>query len=166
MEMYLKTILGLEAVGPPRVKAIADALRVTMPSVSGALRLLKEEGLVLHKTYGVVRLSARGRRAAQEVDRRYEILRRFFIDVLSVDEKAAGRDACAIEHVMGPDTLSRLTAFLDYTTRCRLDVGRVIDHFHEYLAWRLAGDHCRECEVAPTRRGDCPLPRARGVRRR
>lgn len=150
MEMYLKTILRLgRSDEPVRVKAIAEALGVTMPSVSEAMRSLKARGLVLHPSYGEVRLSARGRRTAAAVNERFEVLRRFFTDVLQVDEQTAGRDACEIEHVVGPDTLRRLTAFLDYMTRCRMDVSAVIEHFHEYLQWRLAGDFCRECEVLP-----------------
>ena len=161
MEMYLKTILRLgmgKEKEPVRVKAIAESLGVTMPSVSGALRMLKAKGLVLHSAYGEVRLSARGKRAAGEVNQRYEVLRRFFTDVLNVDPKTADRDACEIEHVVGPDTLKRLTAFLDYVTRCRMDVSQVIEHFHEYLDWRLAGDHCQECEVEAERPADCAIP--------
>jgi DtxR family Mn-dependent transcriptional regulator len=159
MEMYLKTILRLGRDGQTvRVKAIADALGITMPSVSGALRQLKAKGLVLHSAYGAVRLSARGRRAAGQVDERYEILRKFFTDVLDLDPRTADRDACEIEHVLGNETLERLTAFLDYTTRCRLDVKQVIEHFHEYLKWRLAGDYCQDCEAEGGPSQDCPMP--------
>ncbi len=158
MEMYLKTILSLAPDrGPVRVKAISEALGVTMPSVSGALRALKTKGLVLHPSYGAVRLSARGCRTAMAVSRRFEVLRRFLTDVLHVDERTAARDSCLIEHVVGEDTLLRLTAFLDYTTHCRRDVAEVISHFHEYLGWRMAGDFCRDCELEGARPADCPL---------
>ena|GEM_PF-883604 len=148
MEMYLKTILRLsEGGGAVRVKEIAASLGVTMPSVSGALRSLKAKGLVLHASYGEVRLSARGRRTAAEIHQRFEILRRFLTEVLNLDARTAARDACEIEHVVGGETLRRLIIFMDYTTHCRMDVRKVIDHFHEYLEWRLAGEHCRECEA-------------------
>ena len=114
MEMYLKTIRRLSPDGRPvRVKEIAEALGVTMPSVSGALRTLRARSLVVHPAYGTVRLSARGKRIAAAVSRRFEILQRFFTDVLGVEAAAAARDACEIEHVVGADTLERLTAFLD-----------------------------------------------------
>lgn len=148
MEMYLKTILRLGVDGQPvRVKAIAESLAITMPSVSGALQTLKVKGLVLHPSYGAVRLSARGRRAATAVNDRFEALRRFLHEVLGVDESAAARDACEIEHVVGEETLMRLGAFLDYTTGCQKDVGAMIAHFHEYLNLRKAGDYCRECDL-------------------
>jgi DtxR family Mn-dependent transcriptional regulator len=159
MEMYLKTILRLGKNDQPvRVKAIAEALGVKMPSVSGALRQLKAKGLVLHPAYGAVRLSARGKRAAGSVNQRYEVLRRFFIDVLNLDNRHADRDACEIEHVVSPETMRRLAAFLDYMTRCRLDVEQVIDHFHEYLGWRQAGELCQDCELGGERSANCPMP--------
>jgi len=159
MEMYLKTILRLGRTDEPvRVKAIADSLGVKMPSVSGALRQLKAKGLVLHSAYGAVRLSARGRRAAGSVNQRYEVLRRFFTDVLNLDARAADRDACEMEHVVSPDTMRRLAAFLDYMTRCRLDVDKVVSHFHEFLEWRQAGELCKDCELGSERAADCPMP--------
>jgi len=115
MEMYLKTILRTEdADGAARVSAIAETLGLRMPSVSEAIRSLKAAKLVLHNSYGSVRLSSRGRRAARAVDRRYTTLRRFLVEVLRVDEKTADRDACAIEHVVSSDTLRRLAAFLEH----------------------------------------------------
>lgn len=148
MEMYLKTILRLGRDGSPvRVKAIADAMTVTMPSVSGALQQLKLKGLVLHPSYGAVRLTSRGRRAAGAINQRYEVLQQFFTEVLNLDPRSADRDACEIEHVVSAKTLDRLTAFMDYVTRCRMDVKEVIHHFHEYLTLRAKGDPCPDCEV-------------------
>jgi DtxR family Mn-dependent transcriptional regulator len=151
MEMYLKTILRLGADGEPvRVKAIAESLRVTMPSVSEALQSLKARGLVLHSSYGAVQLSSRGRKLAEVINSRYEVLQKFFVEVLQLNPRAAARDACEIEHVMGPETMARLTAFLDYMQHCRMDIAAMIEHFHEYLELRMAGEHCRDCELETT----------------
>ena len=148
MEMYLKTILRLGVDSEPvRVKAIAESLKVTMPSVSEALRSLRARGLVVHPSYGAVQLSSRGRRVASTINDRFEILKRFFTDVLQVEVETASRDACEIEHVMGTETLERLTAFLDYMQHCRMDIAGMIEHFHDYLELRLAGERCRDCEL-------------------
>lgn len=148
MEMYLKTIFRLGVDGEPvRVKAIADSLGVTMPSVSEALRSLKARGLVLHPSYGAVQLSSRGRKVAETINSRYEVLQKFFVEVLQLSPRTAARDACEIEHDMGPETMQRLTAFLDYMQHCRMDISAMIEHFHEYLELRMAGEHCRDCEL-------------------
>jgi Mn-dependent DtxR family transcriptional regulator len=135
MEMYLKTILRLD---PPdgsgvRVTEIAESLGVTKPSVSEALRSLTARGLVVHPAYGVVRLSARGRRAATEIAHRFDVLRRFFAEILRVDERLAARDACEIEHVIGAQTLRRLAAFVVYATRRGADTSPVVAGFEKYL---------------------------------
>ena len=149
MEMYLKTVLRLGEDGTSvRVKAIAEALDVTMPSVSEALRSLKVRGLVLHPSYGEVKLSARGRRVAEEINDRFQILQRFLVEVLNVDPYVAKDEACEIEHVLGPDTYLRLTAFVDFLNYCQKDLSGIVQHFHEYLQWRLAGQSCPVCGIA------------------
>ncbi|MCZ6767273.1 MAG: metal-dependent transcriptional regulator [bacterium] len=148
MEMYLKTILRLgNRGGAVRVKDIAAKMEVTMPSVSEALRTLKTKGLVLHPSYGEVKLSARGRRVAEGVNDRFEILQRFLVEVLQVDERTAAHEACEIEHVVGDDTFERLSACLDFVGTCRMDLSKFIEHLHMYLEWRMNGEHCPDCEL-------------------
>ena len=148
MEMYLKTILQLAVEGEPvRVKAIAQAMGVTMPSVSQALRALKSKGLVSHSSYGAVGLTRTGVGVARAVRERYQVLQRFLIDVLGVEEKVAAEEACQIEHVLRAETMRRLSAFLEFMTHCRMDVESVIEHFHEYLQYRQAGERCPDCEL-------------------
>jgi DtxR family Mn-dependent transcriptional regulator len=152
MEMYLKTILRLEeAQKPVRVKAIAESLGVTMPSVSEAMRTLKGKGLVRHPSYGEVKLSAKGRRLAESVNDRFVVLQRFLVEVLKVDEKVARIEACEIEHVLGSDTFARLTAYLDFLTYCQKDITHIKEHFHEFLEWRLAGQTCPVCGLMAER---------------
>lgn len=144
MEMYLKTILRLEHDNPTvRVKAIADSLGVTMPSVSEALRGLRKRNLVDHLSYGEVRLTEEGRGLATSVNERFELLRTFFSKLLRVDEETADREACEIEHVVGEDTLGRLAAFVEWTTNHGEDVRDCLTRFHEYLSVLLGGDSDR-----------------------
>jgi DtxR family Mn-dependent transcriptional regulator len=122
LEMYLKTILILEEeFNPVRVNQIARARGVSAASVTEAVQNLQDKGLILHKAYRGVRLSAEGRRLAEAIKRRYDILFRFFTDVLGLDEVAADRDACEIEHVVSPETLERFTAFLDHVENAAPD---------------------------------------------
>lgn len=141
MEMYLKTILRLEQSGSPvRVKAIADSLGVTMPSVSEALRALTAKGLVDHSSYGEVGLSEDGRRAAANVHERFELVRKFLTDMLRVDRETAEREACEIEHVVGEVTLTRLAAFVEWMTCHKTDIEDCMAGFHAYLGVLLEGE--------------------------
>ncbi len=149
LEMYLKSVLLLGRDNPSvRVKDVADAMSVTMASATEALGTLKGRGLVLHDSYRDVRLSARGRRTAEDILHRFEVLRRFLTEVLGVEDGQARRDACEVEHVASSETMERLTAFLEYVGQCRHNVPAVIQHFQHYFELRIAGSPCRECEAA------------------
>jgi DtxR family Mn-dependent transcriptional regulator len=115
MEDYLESIImlrkGKKAV---RVSQMSQALGVKMPSVTGALKKLSEEGLVEHQPYGRVQLTAEGERIAQDVFRRHEALRRFLEEILIVDASTAADDACKMEHAISPLTQQRLAKFIDF----------------------------------------------------
>lgn len=113
-ERYLETMYEIEAGGDEvRVKNIAAALGVSNPSVSEMVDRLVENGLVTHDKYRHIALSAKGRRIAEGLDRKHDVLRRFFINVLGVDASLADRDACEVEHVISDDTLEKLVDFLE-----------------------------------------------------
>jgi len=114
-EDYLETILALEAEhGSARVRDIAARLGVAMPSVTEALRNLAKRGLVNYSPYEHVTLSEHGRRLATGVRKRHGVLRRFFGEVLGVDDALADANACRIEHAVDDAVLARLTGLMDY----------------------------------------------------
>ena len=115
LEMYVKTILVLEReFDPVRVSQIAKARGVSAASVTEAIRTLQDKGLILHKAYGGVRLTAQGRRMARTIVGRFNVLYRFLNGVLGLSEAAADREACEFEHVISPESVERLAAFLEF----------------------------------------------------
>lgn len=73
---YLRAVYFLSAEEEAtRVSDIAQALCVSRPSVSNALKKLLAQGFVEHERYGDVRLTPKGRKAAEELIRAYERLR-------------------------------------------------------------------------------------------
>ena len=111
MEDYLEAVFLLcRDGGVARVKQVASHLSVSTPSVVKAVRALKERGLIDQERYGYLKLTPEGERIAAEIMARHEFLVTFLEQVLGVDATAAVQDACRIEHVVSPDTLSRLRA--------------------------------------------------------
>ena len=77
MEDYMETIALLASRHRVvRVKDIARALKITMPSVTAALGKLREKGLIHYEKYGFIELTDRGRRVAELVYRKHSFLRR------------------------------------------------------------------------------------------
>lgn len=114
LEDYLEAIFNLADDEGARSKDIAKVLGVAKSSVTGALQLLRDKGLANYEPYGYVTLTVRGQVAAQEVVRKHEILKSFFVDVLGVENETAQRAACQAEHALEPEIIGRLLSFVDY----------------------------------------------------
>lgn len=113
-ERYLETIFRIAGEsGEVRVKDIATSLGVSNPSVSEMVDRLVESSLVVHHKYQHIELTAKGRRIAMGLDRKHEVIKRFFVNVLGVDEEVADSDACEIEHVISDESLDRLVSYLE-----------------------------------------------------
>jgi DtxR family transcriptional regulator, Mn-dependent transcriptional regulator len=123
-EDYLEAIFLLsEEKRVARSKEIAERLRVTKASVTGALRQLKASGLVNHDPYSYITLTPEGERIARDVTRRHEILADFLYRVLGLDTKTADENACRIEHAIDKDVLEKLVDFVAYLDSEDPDVG-------------------------------------------
>jgi len=114
LEDYLEAIYNLiRARKNARVKDIAEAMNVKMPSVTGAIRSLVSKGLADHKPYDHVELTETGLTHAREIARKHEAVKRFLVDSLGLEESQAEEEACVIEHAIRPETLDRLLAFVE-----------------------------------------------------
>jgi len=113
-ERYLEVIYEIGVTSSEvRVKDIAESLTVSYPSVSEMVDRMVEKGLVSHDKYQHIALTTKGRRIAKGLNRKHEVIKRFFVNVLQVDELVADGDACEIEHVISDVTLGKLVNFLE-----------------------------------------------------
>ena len=114
MEDYLEAAsFCADEKGVARVSAIRDMLGVKTPSVTGAMKALAQAGYVTHEPYSGIVLTAKGRRAAEDVKKRHLLLSRFLTQVLGVTPKTADMDACKMEHAVSRETLDKLHAYLE-----------------------------------------------------
>ena len=110
---YLEAILELSKYDSAvRSVDVANALQVSRASVTKAMGVLKEMGLADHEKYGTITLTDEGKRIAKSVKKRHEALKGFLVEVLGVKENAAEEEACKMEHVISPETLELLEAFI------------------------------------------------------
>ncbi len=114
---YLRAIFSLlEGKGYARVKDISSSLGVRPASTSEMLGRLCKAGLVNYEKHGGITLTAEGRRLASGLDCRYKAFLRLF-ELAGVPNKAAFRDACALEHYISDETNECLRAFLERLER-------------------------------------------------
>lgn len=112
-ENYLEAILRLEGQEKQvRMSDIAKMLNVSKPSVNKAMGILKDAGYILQHRYGTIILTEEGRQYAEKVYQRHKLFKRFFIEVLHIEEEVAEEDACHMEHCISDTTMERLDIFL------------------------------------------------------
>jgi len=112
LEDYLETIYLLaQANGAARVRDVAAALHVKMPSVIKAILELKKLGFVVQEPYGAAELTKRGKEAAKQILGRHTLLKTF-LKQLAVSDANAEQDACAMEHILSAETLARIADFV------------------------------------------------------
>ena len=111
-EMYLETIYVLSQTSSAvRGIDIADHLGYSKPSVSRAMGLLKDEGLVKKTDDGFFKLTQAGEILAKRIYERHTVLTQVLIS-LGVDEETAAEDACRIEHYISDKTFDAIKAHI------------------------------------------------------
>ena len=103
-ENYLEKILMLrESKGYARSVDIATELQVTKPSVSIAMKRLRENNYILMDDDGLITLTAEGKAIAERIYDRHKVLTAFFRE-LGVSDQNAAADACKVEHDISEET--------------------------------------------------------------
>lgn len=111
-EDYLESILMLKnEKGYVRSVDIASRLAVTKPSVSFAMKRLRENGYILMDEENLISLTPLGEEIARRIYERHTILSRFLLQ-LGVSEDQAYEDACKIEHDISEETFNAIKAQL------------------------------------------------------
>ena len=114
-EDYLKAIYELESEGSPaQTSAIAEALSVAPPSVSGMVKRLSESGLLEHAPYRGVQLTRAGRRTALKMVRRHRILETYLTTKLGYDWDSVHDEAERMEHAVSDGLIERMAMALGY----------------------------------------------------
>lgn len=109
-ENYLEAILSLrEQHGTVRSIDIANQLHFSKPSVSVAMKKLRESGYIEMDKDGLISLLPAGEEIARRIYERHQLLTQFFIR-LGVSPEVAAADACKVEHDLSDETFQKIKA--------------------------------------------------------
>lgn len=107
-ENYLETILTLSQQKPNvRSIDIVNELNFSKPSVSVAMKNLRENGYIQMDGNGFITLTPSGLAIAEKIYERHTLISQWLIS-LGVDEKIAQEDACRMEHVISTETFEAI----------------------------------------------------------
>ncbi|MCI9593775.1 MAG: metal-dependent transcriptional regulator [Lachnospiraceae bacterium] len=112
-ENYLETILILsQKKSQVRSIDIVNELAFSKPSVSVAMKNLRQNGYILMDKDGHITLTDAGREIAETIYERHQLLSQCLVR-LGVDEQTAIEDACRIEHVISAKSFEAVKHHLE-----------------------------------------------------
>lgn len=107
-ENYLETIYMLrKSKGMVRSIDIANELEFSKPSISVAMKNLRENGYIEVDKDGHITLLEKGLEIAERMYERHTVISQFLIK-LGVEESVATEDACKIEHVISDESFEAI----------------------------------------------------------
>jgi Mn-dependent DtxR family transcriptional regulator len=111
-EDYLESILVLqERRGVVHSIDIVNELGYSKPSVSIAMKKLRENGYISMDASGRITLNESGLAIANRVYTRHKTITRLFT-LLGVSEETAAEDACKVEHDLSDETFQKILDFI------------------------------------------------------
>jgi len=112
-EDYLESILVLkERRGVVHSIDIVNELGYSKPSVSIAMKKLRENGYISMSPDGSITLNESGLAIASRVYDRHKTITQLFM-LLGVSPDAAAEDACKVEHDLSDETFAKIREFVE-----------------------------------------------------
>ena len=108
LEDYLETILSLQKkTGHVRSIDIANEMHFSKPSVSVAMKNLREKEYIVMEDDGSIRLTESGRKRAESVQERHTVISDWLISI-GVSPETAREDACRVEHDLSEESFEAI----------------------------------------------------------
>ena len=112
-ENYLETIFMLGRGGSPvRSIDIAHELDYSKPSVSVAMKNLRNKGHIVVDLDGHITLTETGLKIAQDMYDRHTLIADWLLK-LGVEHEIAVSDACKIEHVISEQSFAAIRKYIE-----------------------------------------------------
>lgn len=107
-EMYLESIYVLSKKNESVLSIdVCEYMGYSKPSVSRAVKILRENGYITVEKNGSLSLTDKGSSVAESMYQRHTVLTNF-LESLGVESDVASRDACKIEHVISEESFDAI----------------------------------------------------------
>jgi DtxR family Mn-dependent transcriptional regulator len=147
-EEYVEIVAELLKAHPvARVKEIAEARGVTLPTVTSAVNKLTDLGLLKHEHYSYVSLTPQGEDLARELEAIHRALKELLTMVLGVEEAIAEADACTLEHFISPQTQEGLVKLRNFLKDCPEGGVNWLKQFHQCRFFTFEDEDCEKCQL-------------------
>lgn len=118
-EDYLEAVLMLQKKnGMVRSVDLARHMGFSKPSISHAVRVLRDGGFLTMDEDGYLHLTDAGREVAEKIYERHRFFTNNLIE-MGVDPETAEADACRIEHVISDESFQKLKDAIKRNNKAR-----------------------------------------------
>lgn len=112
-EDYLERILVLKKKNGKVISIdIANSMNYSKPSISRAMKILRENEYITFEENGEINLTEKGLNIAQKIYERHILLTNYFM-ALGIKEETARNDACKVEHDLSEETFNAIKAHVE-----------------------------------------------------
>lgn len=116
-EDYLERILILKKEKGKVISIdIANSMNYSKPSISRAMKNLRENDYITFEENGEINLTEKGLNIAQKIYERHVLLTNYFM-ALGVKEETARNDACKVEHDLSEETFNAIKVHVEKTDK-------------------------------------------------
>ena len=146
LEKYLLAIYEIVKVNQAaRVKDVSNYLKIGGPATSDAVKTLAERGFINYVPYGIITITSKGKKKAEEKLFRHRTISNFLEKVLMVENEKVSQSAKQIEYSMPEDVLRKFVSFLTFMDKCSCKEPKWVKSFHKFLEQGKMQKKCLLC---------------------
>ena len=146
LEKYLLAIYEIVKVNQAaRVKDVSNYLKIGGPATSDAVKTLAKRGYINYVPYGIITITQKGTKTAEEKILRHKTIANFLEKVLQVEPKDVDFSADKIEYSMPSDVLEKFVQFLTFMDKCSCKEPKWVKSYKYYAKEGKMQDKCQNC---------------------
>lgn len=146
LEKYLLAIYEIVKVNQAaRVKDVSNYLKIGGPATSDAVKTLAERKFINYVPYGIITITSKGIKKAEEKIYRHKTIANFLEKVLMVESEKVDNSARQIEYSMPEDVLEKFVSFLTFMENCSCKEPKWVKSYQYYSKNGQMQDKCKNC---------------------
>lgn len=146
LEKYLLAIYEIiKENKAARVKDVSNYLNIGGPATSDAIKTLAKRKYINYVPYGIITITQKGKKKAQEKIQRHKTISNFLEKVLMVEKNKIDSSATQIEYSMPDDVLDKFVNFLIFMENCSCKEPKWVKSYKYFCENQKMKDKCISC---------------------
>ncbi len=145
LEKYLLAIYEIVKENQAaRVRDVSNYLNIGGPATSDAVKALASRGYINYVPYGIITITNKGIKKAEEKIYRHNVISNFLEKVLMVDN--VSDSAKNIEYSMPEDVLDKFVKFLSFMEKCSCKEPKWVKSYKYFSQNGKMSENCKDCK--------------------